>query len=91
MAITDKGYLCVLLCAFLIPAVVIAAPQVPCYFIFGDSVFDNGNNNYQLTVAKVNYPPYGVDFPTGSTGRFSNGRNLPDFVGLFFLFSSLSI
>ncbi|EOA18516.1 hypothetical protein CARUB_v10007069mg [Capsella rubella] len=54
--------------------------QVPCYFVFGDSVFDNGNNNALNTMAKVNYLPYGIDFPQGPTGRFSNGRNIPDVI-----------
>ncbi|CAH2077507.1 unnamed protein product [Thlaspi arvense] len=54
--------------------------QAPCYFVFGDSVFDNGNNNALNTSAKVNYLPYGIDFPQGPTGRFSNGRNIPDFI-----------
>ncbi|VVB11025.1 unnamed protein product [Arabis nemorensis] len=54
--------------------------QVPCYFVFGDSVFDNGNNNALNTVAKVNYSPYGIDYPQGPTGRFSNGRNIPDVI-----------
>ncbi|KAK6235863.1 hypothetical protein SCA6_011200 [Theobroma cacao] len=55
-----------------------AAPQVPCYFIFGDSLSDNGNNNNLKTLAKVNYLPYGIDFPEGPTGRFSNDRNMQD-------------
>lgn len=54
-------------------------PLVPCYFIFGDSLSDVGNNNNLNTKAKVNYPPYGIDFPGGkATGRFSNGRNFVD-------------
>lgn len=53
--------------------------QVPCYFIFGDSLSDAGNNNDLNTKAKANYPPYGIDFPSGKpTGRFSNGRNFVD-------------
>ncbi|XP_060174307.1 GDSL esterase/lipase At1g29670-like [Lycium barbarum] len=55
-----------------------AAPKVPCYFIFGDSLLDNGNNNNLNTTAKANYPPYGIDFPNGPTGRFTNGRNMAD-------------
>ncbi|PSS29030.1 GDSL esterase/lipase [Actinidia chinensis var. chinensis] len=54
-------------------------PQVPCYFIFGDSLVDNGNNNLLPTTAKANYPPYGIDFD-GPTGRFCNGRNMADFI-----------
>ena len=60
-------------------------PQVPCYFIFGDSLFDNGNNNLLLNLAKVNYLPYGIDFPKGPTGRFSNGRNIGDAIGTVLL------
>ncbi|XP_075482372.1 GDSL esterase/lipase At1g29670-like isoform X1 [Primulina tabacum] len=55
-------------------------PQVPCLFFFGDSLFDNGNNNNLVTLAKVDYPPYGIDYPEGPTGRFCNGRNIPDFI-----------
>ncbi|KAH9667896.1 GDSL esterase/lipase [Citrus sinensis] len=56
------------------------AEQVPCYFIFGDSLFDSGNNNALPTKAKANYPPYGIDFPGGPTGRFSNGLNMADVI-----------
>lgn len=55
-------------------------PQFPCFFIFGDSLVDNGNNNPLNTTAKVNYLPYGIDFPAGPTGRFSNGRNIADVI-----------
>ncbi|KAF9670177.1 hypothetical protein SADUNF_Sadunf13G0041400 [Salix dunnii] len=55
-----------------------ATSQVPCYFVFGDSLFDNGNNNYLTTPVKVNYLPYGIDFPTGASGRCSNGLNIAD-------------
>lgn len=48
-------------------------------FVFGSSVVDPGNNNdIKGTVAKANYLPYGIDFPDGSTGRFSNGKNIAD-------------
>lgn len=56
-------------------------PQVPCFFIFGDSLVDNGNNNRMLTLARANYRPYGIDFPEGSTGRFTNGRTYVDALG----------
>ncbi|XP_073018365.1 GDSL esterase/lipase At1g29670-like [Primulina eburnea] len=57
-----------------------AQQQVPCLFFFGASLTDNGNNNMLNTVLKSNYPPYGIDFYAGPTGRFSNGRNTPDFI-----------
>ncbi|CAK7337218.1 unnamed protein product [Dovyalis caffra] len=55
-----------------------SSPQVPCLFLFGDSLFDNGNNDVLATNVKANYLPYGIDFPHGSTGRCSNGFNLAD-------------
>ena len=57
-----------------------AAPQVPCYFIFGDSLVDNGNNNDILSLARANYRPYGIDFREGPPGRFTNGRTMVDFL-----------
>ncbi|KAK2994587.1 hypothetical protein RJ640_012754 [Escallonia rubra] len=57
-----------------------AQPQVPCFFIFGDSLVDNGNNNNIVSLAKANYRPYGIDFPAGTTGRFSNGKTTVDVI-----------
>lgn len=57
-----------------------AEPQVPCYFIFGDSLVDNGNNNQLRSLARADYLPYGIDFG-GPTGRFSNGKTTVDVVG----------
>ncbi|XP_038695466.1 GDSL esterase/lipase At4g18970-like [Tripterygium wilfordii] len=59
---------------------VFGEPQVPCYFVFGDSLSDVGNNNDLLTTAKSNYAPYGIDYPEGPTGRFGNGRILVDII-----------
>ncbi|KAF5760940.1 putative triacylglycerol lipase [Helianthus annuus] len=61
--------------------VVCGEPQVPCYFIFGDSLVDSGNNNALPTIAKANYQPYGIDFPQGVNGRFTNGRTMADIIG----------
>ncbi|XP_022638656.1 GDSL esterase/lipase At4g18970-like [Vigna radiata var. radiata] len=58
--------------------IVAGNPQVPCLFIFGDSLSDCGNNNNLKTDAKANHPPYGIDFPNGPTGRFTNGRTSVD-------------
>ncbi|CAM8903326.1 hypothetical protein QQ045_011929 [Rhodiola kirilowii] len=59
---------------------VLAEPQVPCYFIFGDSLVDNGNNNGIASLARSNYFPYGIDFQYGPTGRFSNGMTTVDVI-----------
>lgn len=59
----------------------------PGVFIFGDSLSDSGNNNFLPTLAKSNYPPYGIDFPQGPTGRFSNGKLTVDLIGLSFYLS----
>ncbi|XP_006827265.3 GDSL esterase/lipase At1g74460 [Amborella trichopoda] len=52
-------------------------------FIFGDSLTDVGNNNYlNRTLAKANFPRYGIDMGNGKpTGRFTNGRTVADIVG----------
>ncbi|XP_057987472.1 GDSL esterase/lipase At1g33811 isoform X2 [Hevea brasiliensis] len=70
----------VLVLVWLIPkaSTQLKEPQVPCFFIFGDSLVDNGNNNRMLTLARANYMPYGIDFPQGATGRFTNGRTYVD-------------
>ncbi|KAK9270275.1 hypothetical protein L1049_025852 [Liquidambar formosana] len=48
-------------------------------FVFGSSLVDNGNNNFvQNSVAKADYSPYGIDFPLGPSGRFTNGKNVID-------------
>lgn len=62
---------------------VVAEPRVPCFFIFGDSIVDNGNNNFRQTTSRADFLPYGIDFPGGPTGRFSNGRNFADILGLY--------
>lgn len=57
-------------------------PRVPAILVFGDSIVDTGNNNAVLTLTKSNFRPYGKDLNGGvPTGRFSNGRIPPDFVG----------
>jgi len=58
------------------------------FFVFGDSLVDNGNNNFLATTARADAPPYGIDYgPTHRpTGRFSNGFNIPDFISSVYLF-----
>ncbi|KAL2335370.1 hypothetical protein Fmac_016583 [Flemingia macrophylla] len=56
------------------------SPLAPAMYVFGDSLVDNGNNNYLPTFAKANFLPYGDAFPKGSTGRFTNGKTVADFI-----------
>ncbi|KAJ0041382.1 hypothetical protein Pint_28617 [Pistacia integerrima] len=65
--------------AFHIPVVNVTA--MPAVFLFGDSTFDVGTNNF-LNVnqtIKANFLYNGIDFPYSTpTGRFSNGYNTAD-------------
>ncbi|KAM3712063.1 hypothetical protein ACJW30_01G155300 [Castanea mollissima] len=55
--------------------------EIKGMFVFGSSLVDNGNNNFLDTEAKADYLPYGIDFPNGSSGRFTNGKNVVDLLG----------
>lgn len=75
------GTILVLL-SLLLGSAKIPQAEARAFFVFGDSLVDNGNNNYLVTTARADTPPYGIDFPTHRpTGRFSNGYNLPDLIG----------
>ncbi|XP_031272593.1 GDSL esterase/lipase 5-like isoform X3 [Pistacia vera] len=54
-------------------------------FVFGDSLFDPGNNNY-LNISidgKANFIPYGESFFKYPTGRFCDGRTISDFAAMY--------
>jgi phospholipase/lecithinase/hemolysin len=78
---TTRRLLCLVAAVSWALAVARCDPQVPCYFIFGDSLVDNGNNNYIMSLARANYPPYGIDFAGGPSGRFTNGLTTVDVIG----------
>ena len=63
-------------------AAMAASAASPVTFVFGDSLTEVGNNNYlQYSLAKSNYPWYGVDYDGGqATGRFTNGRTIGDII-----------
>ena len=67
-------------CIFSLASIALAA--LPVTYIFGDSLTDVGNNNFlQYSLAKSNYPWYGIDYSGGqATGRFTNGRTIGDFI-----------
>ncbi|KAL9231264.1 hypothetical protein vseg_006512 [Gypsophila vaccaria] len=57
--------------------------SVPALYALGDSLVDNGNNNWLpvFFYAKADYTPYGTDYPQGiATGRVTNGKNVPDII-----------
>ena len=59
-------------------------PKAPvALFVFGDSLFDPGNNDFikTTTTFQANFPPYGETFFKLPTGRFTDGRIIPDFIG----------
>lgn len=57
--------------------------EARAFFVFGDSLVDNGNNDYLATTARADNYPYGIDYPTHRpTGRFSNGLNIPDLISM---------
>ncbi|RWW38503.1 hypothetical protein BHE74_00056311 [Ensete ventricosum] len=39
------------------------------FYVFGDSLVDNGNNNYLATTARADQPPYGIDTPPHLDGE----------------------
>ncbi|KAK8517967.1 hypothetical protein V6N12_016801 [Hibiscus sabdariffa] len=78
----------------LVTTIVIMVSPTPlaearAFFIFADSLVDNGNNNYLATTARADSPPYGIDYPSHKpTGHFSNGLNLPDIISMLYIFTS---
>ncbi|KAG6756174.1 hypothetical protein POTOM_039599 [Populus tomentosa] len=60
----------------------------PTWLCLCDSLVDSSNNNHLKNKGKVNYLPYGIDFPDGPTGRFNNGRTVPDVLGELMGFKS---
>lgn len=66
-------------------------PYFSSMFVFGDSLVDNGNNNYLNSLARANFAPYGIDFSEGPTGRFTNGKTVIDILGnLHLIFSQIT-
>ena len=73
--------------AAMVMALVASAAGAPLVtFVFGDSLTEVGNNNYlQLSLARSDYPHYGIDFDAAKpTGRFTNGRTIGDIICKYF-------
>lgn len=64
-----------------IVACVDSAEEQVVTYVFGDSLTEVGNNNYLQSLAKSNFPFYGIDYEGGkATGRFTNGRTIGDII-----------
>jgi phospholipase/lecithinase/hemolysin len=68
--------------ALIMAATTSMAAALTVTIVFGDSLTEVGNNNYmQYSLAKSNYPWYGIDYVGGqATGRFTNGRTIGDII-----------
>lgn len=85
------------LCLAICTQVLVAGARPPAMYVFGSSILDVGNNNYLPgpAVGRANRRYNGIDFPASiPTGRFSNGYNIADYVGMrlfssFFVFVSI--
>ncbi|XP_028752149.1 GDSL esterase/lipase 1-like [Neltuma alba] len=58
-------------------------PKHVALYVFGDSGHDAGNMNYingSLSAFRANHWPYGQTFFKFPSGRFSDGRLVPDFI-----------
>lgn len=77
-------------CLILLSLTIVPLVEAGAFFIFGDSLVDSGNNNFLVTTARADLPPYGIDYPSRRpTGRFSNGLNIPDIISQFLNLSLL--
>ncbi|CAA2964716.1 GDSL esterase lipase At4g28780-like [Olea europaea subsp. europaea] len=82
----SKSFTILVVCLAMIMISIVAPPVegARAFFVFGDSLVDNGNNNYLVTYARADSPPYGIDYPSHRpTGRFSNGYNIPDLISQY--------
>ncbi|GKC64327.1 GDSL esterase/lipase 6, partial [Tanacetum coccineum] len=72
-----------LLCVFLMD-LESANAHIKSLFIFGDSIFDPGNNHFvKNCTIQANFTPYGSSYFLHPTGRFTNGRTIADFIAQF--------
>lgn len=68
-------------CMLQVMCLLVPQANARAFLVFGDSLVDNGNNDFLITTARADNYPYGIDYPTHlPTGRFSNGLNIPDII-----------
>ncbi|XP_010534970.1 PREDICTED: inactive GDSL esterase/lipase-like protein 25 [Tarenaya hassleriana] len=71
----------------LIKTLILLLPLIPCHaqtlFVFGDGLYDAGNKQFLAGgPVPANSPPYGMSIGE-STGRWSDGLIVPDFIATF--------
>lgn len=83
-----KLMLSVPICLFILVVNLCSVPMLGCFdriITFGDSISDTGN--YYLLSGKANTGigalPYGETYFRRPTGRYSDGRVVVDFVGMW--------
>jgi phospholipase/lecithinase/hemolysin len=76
-----------LLVVCLLPSVATALPQFDCFYVFGDSLGDNGNVLIQTAAMRMEppVPPSATPHRTYFKGRFSNG-----YIGFEYLWQGLT-
>ncbi|KAL2555180.1 GDSL esterase/lipase 5 [Forsythia ovata] len=76
------AFFLILIFSFRASCSLIECRKAGAIFVFGDSFFDPGNNNYikTTTLDRANFWPYGVTYFKYPTGRFSDGRLISDFI-----------
>jgi phospholipase/lecithinase/hemolysin len=79
--------LVVLLVVCLLPSVATALPHFDCFYVFGDSLADNGNVLIQTAAMRMDppAPPSATPHQTYFKGRFSNG-----YIGFEYLWQGLT-
>ncbi|XP_019069911.2 GDSL lipase-like [Solanum lycopersicum] len=83
MALISRLCIFVLVAHFATPVVCHERHHQAALFVFGDSIFDPGNNKYinpNTNPQGSNNFPYGESFFKYPTGRASDGRLVPDFI-----------
>ncbi|KAJ7566667.1 hypothetical protein O6H91_02G113700 [Diphasiastrum complanatum] len=77
----NLGSYCIILAALTLVSSVTRIDAAVAMFVFGDSLVDTGNNDYITSIARANFLPNGIDYPTRiPTGRFCNGLIISDLI-----------
>src|SRR5687767_2237710 len=83
MNLSAARRLIVLFIVFLVPSIAAAQiPQFDSFYVFGDSLVDNGNILIQTTAMRMEppVPPSATPHRTYFEGRFSNGYTAAEFL-----------